>query len=725
MKSMKRLSAIGLCILLFIGAIPVMGMAGYTDPDSLFGDLFDLVSATTTLNSKVVSEGGSYYLYIDGHKVTQTGLYYDGSEYYYVFTDSTLASDEKVFVTDSTSLEDAYYYFETDCKMRKYGMLDLEDGTLHYENGKLSHGLTKIDDDYYFFELNRGYMLKNEDIFIDSDNKYGVMPGVYTFDSEGKMTVTPEYMPDLGKDATATGVAVRSCFSDNMILQRDQKISVWGKADVNSGTVIVEFAGKTARATVDSTGTWKATFDETFPYSTEKRELIIHGGDGDTVLKDILVGDVYFVIGQSNVHYSLQEQTSEMISRGMDVYWDYSDSRNIRFYRNSALYTADLTGPYAQGNALEFTEIMVSYPWMTPSEVENHVDSAVQQNSNHRAFSALGYLFAYELSDRTDVPVGVIEIDAAGMPLTAFAPNSLAAKWGDEEFNSQTGVYTYNLRGQVPAPDMLSRFVYNQLINPLKNFSTAGIVWYQGESDALNHRGAAWGDDGKTYAYQFAELMEFYRDNIGGGQYDFPVYVIELPTNYYNNGQNIYIDYGPLRSEQGRIPDLLSDSHLVSSADFFTDITYTNTLHPYIKDKQAQRLAKIVAADKYGAGTTSNEEGPRIIDTEYTSPTSVTFTYTNVGSGLKQNYGSYVLGFEVWTGDYDANGNKVWYFVTDARITANNKVTISFSKEILAVRYHASTEASYPGFGEAYPTLSLNLTNSNGIPASAYVDIKE
>ena len=725
MKSTKRLTAIGLCILIFICSVPVMVIASHGDLISLFVPKSFAQLSSATLNSKVVKEGDDYYLYIDGHKITQTGLYFDGSEYYYVYTDSTLASGEKVFVKGSSSLEDAYYYFETDCKMRKYGMYDMDDGTLHYENGRLSHGLTKIDNDYYFFELNRGYMLKDQDVFVNRDNKYGIMPGVYTFDSEGKMTVVPELMPDLGKDATATGVTMYSCFSDNMILQRDQNISVWGKADVNSGTVVVEFDGKTASAVVDSTGTWKATFDETFPYSTEKRELIIHGGDEDIVLKDILVGDVYFVIGQSNVHYSLREQTLEMLSHGLSVYWDYDDSRNIRFYRNSALYTSGLTGPYAQGNALEFTEIMVPYPWMTPSEVEYHVDSATEQNQNHRAFSALGYLFAYGLSQNTDVPIGVIEIDAAGMPLTAFAPNSLAAKWGDEQYNSQTGVYTYNLRGQVPAADMLSRFVYNQLINPLKNFSTAGIVWYQGESDALNHRGGAWGDDGETYAYQFAELMEYYRDTLGGGQYDFPIYMIELPTNYYNNGLNIYIDYGPLRAEQGRIPDLLSDIHLVNSADFFTDITYTNTLHPYIKDKQAQRLAKIVAADKYGVGSTSNEEGPRITDIEYTSPTSVTFTYTNVGSGLRQNYGSYVLGFEVWTGDYDANGNKAWYFVTDAHITENNKITINYSNEILAVRYHASTEASYPGFGESFPTLSLNLTNSNGIPASAFVDIKK
>lgn len=726
MKTMKRLTAIVLCVLVLACSVPIMVIAS-GNRDFNIGRIFDSMLKASDNPYSVKADGESFYLYNNGKKVTEKGLHYDGTDYYYVLEDATLAHGKKLFAYDNNDLlEKAYYYFEDDCKMRKNGWLDMGEGMLHYEDGIISKGLTKIDNDYYFFEINRGYLLKDQTIFVDDENKYLVKPGNYTFDSNGKMTVTPEILPDLGKDATATGIVMRSCFSDNMILQRDQKLSVWGKADPDSGTVIVEFAGKTARAEVSGEGTWKATFDEPFGVSKTKRKLKIHGGDKDVILRNILVGDVYYVIGQSNVHYSMQEQTQEMAAHGMNIYWDYNDSRNIRFYRNSALYTADLTGPYAQGTVLEFTEIMVPYEWMKPSDVQAYLGTNINQNSGHRAYSALGYLFAYGLSEKTNVPIGIIEIDAAGMPITAFAPNHLAQKWGDEDYDPDTGIYTFNPRGILTEKSgSYSRFAYNQLIHPLKDFATAGIVWYQGESDAINERGAYFGDDGKTYAYQFAELMEFYRDTLGGGQYDFPIYMIELPTNYYNNGLNIYIDYGPLRAEQGRIPDLLSNTHLVNSADFFTDIAYTNTLHPYIKDKQAQRLAKIVAADKYGVGSTSNEEGPRITDIEYTSPTSVTFTYTNVGSGLKQNYGSYVLGFEVWTGDYDANGNKAWYFVTDAHITENNKITINYSNEILAVRYHASTEASYPGFGESFPALSLNLTNSNGIPASAFVDIKK
>lgn len=726
MKGIKRITAIGLCILFLILSVPVMGLAGYNDPDSVFGNLFSFVSTVADTGYSVDRDGNNSYLYFDGEKVTDIGMHFDGTDYYYVLTDSTLACGEKIYAYNNNGLLDkAYYYFEDDCKMRKDGWLDLDDGILHYEDGKISQGLTKVDNDYYFFELNRGYLLKNQDIFVNDENRYRVKPGTYTFDAEGKMTVTPEILPDYGKDATATGIVMHSCFSDNMILQRDQLLTIWGKADANSGTVVVEFAGETAKAEVNAEGSWKATFDKPFRASDAKRKLKIHGGDKDVVLKDVLVGDVYYVIGQSNVHYSLQEQTNEMLAHGLNVYWDYNDSRNIRFYRNSALYTANLTGPFAQGTALEFTEIMVPYGWMTPSEVESYIPTAINQNANHRAFSALGYLFAYGLSDKTDIPVGIIEIDAAGMPLISFAPNSLAAKWGDEVFDPATDIYTYSLRnGFLAQPAMISRFVYNQLINPMKDFAIAGLVWYQGESDFFNHR-SLFGDDGRTYAYQFAELMEFYRNTLGGGQYDFPVYMIELPPSFSNKGLNAHIDFGNTRCEQGRIGELMSDFHLVSSADFYIDISYANALHPYIKDKQAARLAKVVAADRYGIGSTETEMGPQLASLTYTSDTSVTVTYTNVGTGLKTFNNGILYGFEVCIG-FEAGTSAIWERADSAQITDTNTVAVSHDKQIYGIRYHGQTEAFYPGFLlNELETFNVTLTNSNGIPASAFVDIKD
>ncbi|MBQ3182248.1 MAG: InlB B-repeat-containing protein, partial [Clostridia bacterium] len=94
---------------------------------------------------------------------------------------------------------------------------------------------------------------------------------------------------------TATNVSVSGAFSDNMILQRDEALSVWGTADANSGTVVVELGGKTASAKVGADGRWKATFAETFSYTTDGQPLTVKGADTTKTFNDVLIGDVYYV----------------------------------------------------------------------------------------------------------------------------------------------------------------------------------------------------------------------------------------------------------------------------------------------------------------------------------------------------------------------------------------------------------------------------------------------
>ncbi len=721
MKSIKRITAIGLCILILVLSVPVMGFAGYSDPDSVFGNLFDFVSTVTDNGYSVDRDGGNYYLYINGEKVTETGMYYDGTDYYYVYTDSTLARDENVYTYYNNILPKAYYHFNDDCKMQKDGWLDMGDGRVfHFEDSKHSKGLTKIGKDYYFFELNRAQLIKDQDVFV-GDNEYRVKQAVYSFGADGKMTVKPEFLPDPETGASATGIEMYNTFSDNMMFQRDQSLSVWGLADASSGTVVVELGGRIATAEVAADRTWKATFDETFPSTSTPMDLTIHGADEDVVFKDVLVGDVYYVIGQSNVFYDMNTQIMELASKGGSMKYDFDDSRNLRFYRNSSLYTADMTGVYAQGTVHEYTDVMVDYDWMTPSEVEENLASFTSQDKTHRAFSALGYLLAYNLSEKTDIPIGIIEIDAAGMPLTAFAPNTLADKWGDDKMDPATGVYSYYYRQNVAQSNMLSRFVYNQLIHPLKNFSTAGVVWYQGESDSLNHMGF-WGEDSKTFAYQFTELMTYYRNNFGDGSYDFPVYMIEIPACFSNSGQNAFITMGGVRSDQGKIRTMLDNFQLVSSADFFSDIAHQNSLHPYIKHLQAERLANVVAADRYSIGDMDTVQGPQFDSASYGTKTA-TVTFTNVGRGLQVYDNGVLYGFEVCTGR-DANGFLVWEYAANAVLNGTDKVTVTHSSDFFGVRYHAQDEAFYPGI-PGFPSFSASLAGKNGIPATAFVDIMD
>ncbi len=551
----------------------------------------------------------------------------------------------------------------------------------------------------------RGSAVENYTVSITLEN------GSYSFcvqyDDESyfykTVTVTDEIAP------TVTSANVSKAFTSNMMFQRDEPISVWGWAPTsNDGKIITATLGDMFGWATVKNGEWKITFPETLPATTDPLLLTVNTSRTSREFRNILIGDVYYVIGQSNVFYGMANLIQETSANNITFDYDFDETRNIRFFRNSSTYTSSYTGTKAQGTTTLLKDVEYSSTtWMTPTGIKNQVTAPPATGS----FSALGYMFAYNMSNKTDVPIGVIEIDASGFPLIAFAPNELADKWGDETLNAATGVHTYNLKnGYLTNPGMPTRFGYNHLIYPLRNFATAGIIWYQGESDCVNTT-EIWGENNDTFAYQFTELMNFFRRDFANS--DFPVYMIEFPTCFYNGGTNAFIDMGGVQCEQSLIAGMLSDFHLVNSSDMFSNTTWYNSLHPYIKDKQAARLANIVAANGYGIGNLSYVSGPVMTGVSYSS-NSASVTFKNVGSGLKAYSGRYVDGFDVYV---NIGGTYQWIEVNNAYVSGTNTVVVPASYTIYGVRYNRNTEYLFPSGG-------INLCNSNNIPASAFIDLK-
>ena len=99
----------------------------------------------------------------------------------------------------------------------------------------------------------------------------------------------------------AEDITISAAFTDDMLLQRDEKCSVWGFADQsqNGKIVKVEIDGHVAIARVNN-GEWKATFSETFPANKEGTSLWVIDGIEEREYKNILFGDMYYIFGQSN-----------------------------------------------------------------------------------------------------------------------------------------------------------------------------------------------------------------------------------------------------------------------------------------------------------------------------------------------------------------------------------------------------------------------------------------
>lgn len=494
----------------------------------------------------------------------------------------------------------------------------------------------------------------------------------------------------------AADFSVSNVFSNDMVVQRNEHIRVWGTApeSENGKKISGEFKGMFAEAIIED-GAWVLTFGARMEASAEMGHTMKLYTDTKTVeFTDVLVGDVYMVIGQSNVAYA------------MSAHWSYNDTADkggrsvidenasIRIHYNSLTQTA---GYPQRGTEEVCTELKNGSQWQK---------ATVANISN---FTAIGYLFAYNYVDITDgsVPVGIIEIDGNGQPLGAFLPNEIAEERKTDRYNDSKGYY---VTSGVNAD--WGRYMYNHYMNPFEKYALAGILWYQGESDYATA-------NAKVFAQNFSALMTYMRGTHNLVNKDFPVYMVEFPTNFQQHPDFVAsagapfwaaMDVGLIRSVLGSIPQMLDNSYLVVSTDLWTDDTFWNTLHPNCKFEQAERAAKLAAAVQ-GLGEMDEAAGPVLVSMELSEDgKTAVLTYENVGEGLKTSDGSEeVKGFGFIKGNYSLTSDVGKNLV--ATITAPNQITITSPRAFTGIAYNFVYWNEYDEH--------VNLCNSYGVPAGA------
>src|SRR5438067_12566293 len=96
--------------------------------------------------------------------------------------------------------------------------------------------------------------------------------------------------------AARANVSLPDVISDAMVLQQNQKVPIWGKADPGEN-ITVKFAGQTKSATASADGKWLFKLDPLRANATPARMII--SGKNTIELQNILVGEVWLVAGQS------------------------------------------------------------------------------------------------------------------------------------------------------------------------------------------------------------------------------------------------------------------------------------------------------------------------------------------------------------------------------------------------------------------------------------------
>ncbi|MDG0995083.1 MAG: hypothetical protein P8O22_10155, partial [Akkermansiaceae bacterium] len=180
-------------------------------------------------------------------------------------------------------------------------------------------------------------------------------------------------------------------FTNNMILQRQSDVPVWG-FDTPGSKITIEFAGQIKTTTTDKNGDWLVKLTP-LKASVEERNFIVKNNQGSTVtLKNILVGEVWFSSGQSNMVWIAAKSMCRELANEISKSEKDIPIREININTVSALY------PQHKATS--------DGGWKTSKSASN--------------FSALSLSFAHELYKELNVPIGILLSAHSNTRIEAF-----------------------------------------------------------------------------------------------------------------------------------------------------------------------------------------------------------------------------------------------------------------------------------------------------------------
>lgn len=183
-------------------------------------------------------------------------------------------------------------------------------------------------------------------------------------------------------------------FQSGMVLQRNKPVPVWGWTGPRQ-KVIVTFRDQSVTTTADATGRWRVELDPLEVGGPD--EMGIFYESDDTILSNILVGDVWLISGQSNMVYPVSQVANSTATI------ESATNSNIRYFK---------VGFQAIDSPLS---VIKSGFWRVTSP------------STVGPMSGVGYFFARAIAAETKIPIGLIDASFGGSTAEAWIPRSSLA----------------------------------------------------------------------------------------------------------------------------------------------------------------------------------------------------------------------------------------------------------------------------------------------------------
>ncbi|MFK7768836.1 MAG: sialate O-acetylesterase [Mariniblastus sp.] len=497
--------------------------------------------------------------------------------------------------------------------------------------------------------------------------------------------------------AEAAGLKLPSFFSDNMVLQRDQPIAIWGWAEPRT-EVSVRFHSATAITTTDDKGKWQLELSK-LPARSEGASLVVTNGSRTIEIKNVLVGEVWFASGQSNMAWELKK------AKNAEVEIANSNIPGVRMFlaKNTSAMEPQ-------------TDIVGKWNVSSPE--------------SSGEFSAVAYYFAKRIHKETGVPVGIIKSCWGGKRSECYTSReamlsnthgkTMLAKLDkiadsfDAEMvktRNETNLAKWQVKAkairahnkanpaeqkkiprrprQIKHPFMTEgnpTVLYNGMIHPFVGYTMKGAIWYQGEANAK---------PGLAVIYQemFSLMIKDWRTRWDS---NFPFYFVQLA-----NFKKATVEPGAksdwaIAQNQQRLTLELEGTGMAT----INDVGAANDIHPKDKETVGNRLALWALANQYGKKVVVS--GP-LFKSHTIADGKVTIEFDHVGGGLKTRDGKSLQRFEV------AGADRKWHWAT---ATIKDNTVVVNCPDVpspVAVRYAWAANPE-----------GANLINEEGLPASLF-----
>ncbi|WP_162053404.1 sialate O-acetylesterase [Pontibacter pamirensis] len=483
----------------------------------------------------------------------------------------------------------------------------------------------------------------------------------------------------------AANIKLPALLSDNMVLQQNTGVTLWGWADPGEAVEVTgSWNNQAVKTNADATGNWQVklyTPKAGGPYT------ILFKGNNVIQLNNVLAGEVWICSGQSNMHFPVAPIENSGWATGVVNYQEEiakAGYPQIRMF-TVAREVADEPQQDVEGN----------WQVASPATVGD--------------FSAVAYFFAREIYEKTGLPIGLINTSWGGTPAEGWTQKEVLESDADlipilerytvdvEKYPEAIEVYREELenwkkeseeakdRGEKPAAAPREPMgpkhhkspykLYNAMVAPLLPYTIKGAIWYQGESNAER-------------AYQYRKLFPAMIANWRQGwKSDFPFYFVQI---------------APHRSQRPEIREaqLLTMQTVPNTGmAVITDAGDSLDIHPQNKQVVGKRLALWALAKNYGQKNIVYS-GP-VYKSMQVAKNKIKLSFDHVAGGLVAKDGDLT--------EFTIAGADQQFVPAQAKIEGNKVVVWSNEvKNPVAVRFA----------WERIP--EPNLYNKAGLPATPF-----